>query len=396
MEFKDNNYDGEQQIITVLTERGKFIPAAEIDGKIDTLRSYAEDDLFDADAVPLIELKRKAGARTSWYWLPSGGLDHLVKTCVARKLWKQESGLVYKTFERMTSVSARLEMAGDAHARGTYILSVSSEDADVIYVSETGTPDPDRSEKMSGRQYETGADAVWFLAVDSTGKAATGPAYPWQAPIDIKPVLTSASSGVKLNVSVMPRSAKVLATFDGNPPREGKEIGEETKVPAGTEMIRLVGKVGDRYGQDLSIIVQRPKSGGGGGGEPPNLKPELQDNLPVFMNYMMESKSTPQAYEMIEAMKAANGALVKGGRIEVTGMSEQDFLAATFGDSIAMDSETIELLVKTMTGKAGTLDPTVALQVNTIRFGTGRDFKNFVDRFAIDFDKVDWSQGADV
>jgi hypothetical protein len=246
---------------------------------------------------------------------------------------------------------------------------------------------------MSGRQYETSADAVWFLAVDSTGKAATGSAYQWQAPIDIKPVLTSASSGVKLNISVMPRSAKVLATFDGSPPREGKEIGEETKVPAGTEMVRLVGKVGDRYGQDLSITVHRPKSGGG---EPPNQKPDLQDNLPVFMNYMMESKSTPQAYEMIEAMKAANGALVKGGRIEVTGMSEQDFLAATFGDSIAMDCETIETLVKTLTGKAGTLDPTVALQVNTIRFGTGRDFKNFVDRFSIDFDKVDWSQGSDL
>ena len=393
MEFKDNNYDGEQQIMTVLAERGKFIPSAEIDSKIDTLRSYAEDDLFDADAVPLVELKRKAGARTSWYWLPSGGLDHLVKTCVARKLWKQESGLIYRTFERVTSVTTRAEMVGDVHTRGTYILSVSSEDADVIYVSESGTPDPSRSEKMSGRQYETGAEAVWFLAVDSTGKAATGPAYAWQAPIEVKPVLTSASNGVKLNVSVMPRSAKVLATFDGTPPREGREIGEETKVPTGTEMIRLVGKVSDRYGQDLSVTVQRSKRSAG---DPPPLKPELQENLPVFMNYTLESKSTPQAYEMIEAMKAATGALVMGGRIEITGTSEQDFLAATFGDSISLDSETIESLVKTLTGKAGTLDPTVALQVNTIRFGTGRDFKNFVDRFAIDFDKVDWSQGPNV
>ncbi len=379
--------------MTVLAERGKFIPSAEIDSKIDTLRSYAEDDLFDADAVPLIELKRKAGARTSWYWLPSGGLEHLVKTCVARKLWKQESGLIYRTFERVTSVTARVEMVGDVHARGTYILSVSSEDADVIYVSESGAPDPSRSEKMSGRQYETGAEAVWFLAVDSTGKAATGPAYAWQAPIEVKPVLTSASTGVKLNVSVLPRSAKVLATFDGTPPREGREIGEETKVPTGTEMIRLVGKVSDRYSQDLSVTVQRSKRPAG---DSPPLKPELQENLPVFMNYTLESKSTPQAYEMIEAMKAATGALVMGGRIEITGTSEQDFLAATFGDSISLDSETIESLVKILTGKAGTLDPTVALQVNTIRFGTGRDFKNFVDRFAIDFDKVDWSQGPNV
>jgi hypothetical protein len=154
-----------------------------------------------------------------------------------------------------------------------------------------------------------------------------------------------------------------------------------------------VGKVGDRYGLDLSIVVQRSRRGGGD--QPPST-PELQDALPVFINHTVESKSTPQAYEIIEAIKAATGSLVKGGRIEVTGASEQDFLAATFGDTIALDSETIETLVKTLAAKAGTVDPTVTLQINSIRFGTGRDFKNFADKFAIDFEKANWSQGPDV
>jgi hypothetical protein len=394
MEFKDNNYDGEQQIMTVLAERGKFISSADIDKKFDTLRSYAEDDLFDADAVPVAELKRKAGARTSWYWLPPGGLDHLIKTSIARKLWREHGGLIYKTFERVTSVTGRVESGGDAHARGTYILSLSSEEADTIYMSETGVPDPARSEKVSGRQYETAAASVWFLAVDSTGKAATGLAYQWHAPIDVKPTLTSSSSGVKLTVSAMPRSAVVLATFDGSSPRGGSEISAETMIPPETEMIRLVGRVGERYGQDISIVVQRPRRGGGG--DPPPARPELQDNLPVFVNHTVESKSTPQAYEIIEAIKAATGSLVKGGRIEVIGGSEQDFLAATFGDTITLDSETIETLVKTLVGKAGTVDPTVTLQINAIQFGTGRDFKNFADKFAIDFEKANWSQGPDV
>jgi hypothetical protein len=393
MEFKDNNYDGEQQIKTVLAERGKFISSADIDKKFDTLRSYAQDDLFDADAVPVAELKRKAGARTSWYWLPPGGLDHLIKTCIARKLWREHGGLIYKAFERVTSVTARVESAGDAHARGTYILSLSSEEADTIYVSETGVPEPARSEKVSGRQYETAAASVWFLAVDSAGKAATGPAYQWHAPIDVKPTLTSSSSGVKLAVSVMPRSAVVLATFDGSPTREGREISTETSVPPGTQMIHLVGKVDERYSQEISITVQRPRRNGG---DQPPAKPELQDSLPVFVNHTVESKSTPQAYEILEAIKAATGSLVKGGRIEVIGGSEQDFLAATFGDTIALDSETIETLLRTLAGKAGTVDPTVTLQINSIRFGTGRDFKNFADKLAIDFEKANWSQGPDV
>ena len=354
MEFKENNYDGEQQIVTVLAERGKFIPSAEIDGKIDTLRSYAEDDLFDADAVPHIELKRKAGARTSWYWLPAGGLEHLVKTCVSRKLWRaRRAGLQevrpHHLRQRTPGNCRRCPCARDVHperylgGRGRHLR----------FGHRRPGPGPLRKDVWTAvlRPVQTRSG---FWRWIRPAKLQTGPAFHWQAPIDIRPVLTSASAGVKLLVSVMPRSTKVLATFDGTPPKEGREVGAETQVPAGTEMIRLVGKVGDRYGQELSVTVQRPKTTGG---DQPKSKPGLQDNQPVFVNYMIKSKSTPQAYEMIEAMKAASGAVIKGGRIEVTGTSEQDFLAATFGDSIALDSNTIETLVKTLARKAGTSDP---------------------------------------
>jgi hypothetical protein len=391
MDVKDNNYDGEQQILNVLAERGKFVPAAEMDRKFDTLRAYAEEDLFDADAVPLSELKRKAGARTSWYWLPTGGLEHLIKTCVARKIWKEEAGLIYRKFARVTSVTARVEPVGDPHARGTYILTLTSEEADTIYVSEKGVPDPSSSERASGRQFETGTTDVWFLAVDSTKKADTGPAYHWQAPIDVKPSLTSSSSGLKLNVTVMPRAAKVLATFDSGSPKSGQEIGSETKVPPKTEMIRLVGHIGERFGSEISIAL---KQGDKGGGTKP--RPELQDDMPVAVNCLVTSKSTPQAYEIIEALKAAPGAMAKGGRIEVNGSLEQDFLTLTFGDTIALGSEVLDPVVKLLAGKAGTLDPSVSVQLHSFRFATGRDFKNFADKFAIDFEKAEWSQGSDI
>jgi hypothetical protein len=98
---------------------------------------------------------------------------------------------------------------------------------------------------------------------------------------------------------------------------------------------------------------------------------------------------------MIEALKVAQGVVAMGGRIEVNGSSEQDFLTLTFGDTIALGSEVLDPVVKLLVGKAGTLDPSVSVQLHSFRFATGRDFKNFADKFAIDFEKVEWSQGPD-
>jgi hypothetical protein len=96
----------------VRTERGKFIPTGALDTKMKALREYAEEDLFDGDAVPFVEIKRKAGARVSWYWLPPGSLEYLKEKPVSQKHWKDQNGLIYKKLDRITSVMARIEQVG--------------------------------------------------------------------------------------------------------------------------------------------------------------------------------------------------------------------------------------------------------------------------------------------
>ena len=84
MEFANNNYDGEEQISAALSKAGKFLPADKFDANIEKLRLDAEDLLFPAKSVPVAELHRKAASQSRWYWLPPGGLDKLIESCVAQ------------------------------------------------------------------------------------------------------------------------------------------------------------------------------------------------------------------------------------------------------------------------------------------------------------------------
>jgi len=98
-------------------------------------------------------------------------------------------------------------------------VNLTAEDADAIYMSESGPPDPAQSARLYGRVYETGAPAVWFLG------------------------------GYTIALAASPRAAAIRVTFDGADPRTGPEIaGGEIDAPAGAVKLRTVAELGARPG----------------------------------------------------------------------------------------------------------------------------------------------------
>jgi hypothetical protein len=204
--------------------------------------------------VQRAELRRKAAAKPGWYWLPSGGLDHLIDESIRTKHWRERHGLIEKKFERITSVTVRLDGPIEAMLdKGIYRLVVVPEDADVVYFSETGTPDPTTSGKVAGRSHETSAPRVSFLPVDTRGEAKTGPAQEWLCPIKLAAHALSTSSGVKVEWTVLPRSAEVRASFDGSDPATAHIAKSPLAVPPSVTEVRLVPMLGGRSGDEVRL-----------------------------------------------------------------------------------------------------------------------------------------------
>ena len=239
MEFDRNDYSGEQQIIDTVTNRGKFIPTEKFDAQFDNVRQEAEDLLFDADAVQASSLRRNAAVRPGWFWLPRSGLDQLIRTAVQRGYWREKEGLVAKKWERRTRVTARHDdFAQDPMVTGRFQINVTPEDADIVYVSESGPPDPQTANKLDGRVYDTTAPAVWFLAVDSQGVAKTGDVCEWRAPIRVKLDVRRVFGGYKVSFAAIPRAAIIHATFDDSDPRTGPAVTAEMDAPQGSEALK--------------------------------------------------------------------------------------------------------------------------------------------------------------
>ncbi len=393
MEFDRNNYSGEQQIVDTLVKRGKLIPADKFDAEFNNLRLEAEELLFDADAVQQGSLRRNAAARPAWFWLPRGGLDDLIRKAVQSDFWREQDGLVARKWQRITRVSARQDdFAPDPIVSGRFLLQVTPEDADTVYVSEAGPPDPARAAKLDGRVYETAAPSVWLLAVDSTGEAAPGPAFEWRAPLRVKPDVRRVSNGHRVALLATPRGASIRATFDGSDPRTAPVVpGAEIDAPADAVRLRVVAELDGRFSEEQTAALATGM--GDASGWPLTPKATLRPDSPVTMTSRFEPRDTASASAALDRLAKLPGTAVRGGSVELNGgRSETDFLTLRFGAAILIPADMLAGQVEMLRAMLAAAAPTLKLRLDVIAFPSGRDFQAFCDATGQDFDRVTWDQ----
>jgi hypothetical protein len=394
MEFDGNNYSGEKQIIDTLVKRGKFIASDQFDAQFETLRLDAEEMLFDADAVQESSLRRNAAIRPGWYWLPRDGLAHLVRTAVQRGFWRANEGLVFRKWERVTRVTARQDdFASNPMTTGRFQINVTPEDADIVYVSESGPPDRTTATKLDGRVYETAAPAVWFLAVDSKGDAKTGDPCEWRAPIRVKPDVTRVSGGFRIALLATPRAAKIRASFDGSDPRTAQEVPHgEMDAPHGASRLRVVAEVDGQFSEEESASLTSGMSDSGSHVPSPP-KAALKPDAPARMTSRFEPKDTAAAFAALDRLSKIPGVKIHGGMVEANGgRSEQDFLTVRLGRDVPIHAPALNEMVKVLAQLLGAEAPTVNLRLDGIAFPSGRDLMAFCDAAGDDFDRVTWQQ----
>jgi hypothetical protein len=395
MEFDRNDYSGEQQVVETLAKRGKLIPADKFDAAFDNLRLEAEDLLFDADAVQPGSLRRNAAARPAWFWLPRGGLDDLIKKAVQRGFWREQDGQVARKWQRITRVTARQDdFAPDPFISGRFQIQVTAEDADTVFISESGLPDPSSAAKLDGRVYETAAPVVWFLAVDSSGKAETGPVFEWRAPLRVKPDVRRVSNGHRISLLAIPRAASIRATFDGSDPRTGPFVPHaEIDAPSDATRLRVVAELDGRFSEEQSAPLSISTSTNGSGGPVPIPKADLRRDSPATMTSRFEPRDTAAASAALDSLAKLTGVTIRGGSAEVNGgRSEGDYLTLRFGGSVPFSAEALAAQVELLRNALAAPAPTLKLRLDVIDFPSGRDLQDFCDKTGQDFDRVTWRQ----
>ena len=386
MEFSHNDYRGEEQIRATLTERGKFIPAAAFNDQYENLRLDAEDMLFDADAVQQSALRRKAALQPGWFWLPRTGLDSLIRLAIQRGHWREKDGLIQKRWERRAEISVRIdEFAPDAIETGHYTLAIASQDADTIYFSEQGPPDPAQSAKLSGLAYELHGPAAWFLAVDSTAKNKPSDPLEFRAPIRLRVTVESTPDGKKLTAQAVPRTATIHASFDGSDPKLAPACNSGDMIPDTATQLRVIAGLDGAWSQEEATALATGVTDG------PGPKQTLDDNKPTIWEGRYLSGSTDQAFDAMEFLRATPGVTVSGALFEMESKRiEGEMMSLRIGAPIA--GAAFDDLVKALAEKSSFETPAASLRLMRVAFAHGRDFREFARRLSLDFEREQWSQ----
>ncbi len=240
MEFKDNRYNGEDQIIKTLKEKHKY--TEEITGE--TFRQKVEARIFTQKVLQWTEIKRRSAMYAVWQWHRTDALDRLKDECIHRDIYREDGGYIDKGPFPKPATDIKIQELSRSDDTGVTKLRVTPINGDTIY-AEIGAPATTASMKLTDRDFETSEFEVSFLAVDSTGEHDTGEPITWRNRITLKSRGYQSGDDRMAELRSAPTS-EIFYTTDGSDPKlSGGVYDEPFTVSKGTRVVLAYAKHND-------------------------------------------------------------------------------------------------------------------------------------------------------
>jgi len=371
MQFKDNNYNGEEQIKTILKEKQKFSNKP-ID---DTLRRKCEERLFTRSEMRWSEIKDRAATETNWTWVHPATLDKLRADCVQKDLWRERGDYIEKGPFAKEPTSVSVTVKHESTETNKLSLRLKPIFGDKIYY-EIGAPATEASLKVDDlNNFETAELKVSFLCVDSSGAHPTGLPVEWVRDIAIKHKIQVKADGKYVDLET-PTGVKIKYTTDGSDPKNsGGYYDGEFKIPSSCSFVLVVAEHDGAFYDAHSIVV--PKNGGGDG------VPPIDKVKPLTLSRLLRSSDTSETYDQLTLLQK-HAESVKDVHLVLHKNDEQGkdagWIELTLSDKIPITVSQIETAIDSLKNSfvtSGTAS--VELELSVIHFSTGQAFYDWAN-----------------
>ena len=368
MEFRENRYDGEEQVRAALASRQKYTT----DVASETFRKKVEARLFTQRSMLWTEVERRAATAPVWQWHRPDALARLKADCIHRDLWREEGSYVNRgPFPKPATTLRIRELARDDDT-GVARLRLTPVNADTLY-AELGAPATPASRKIDGRDYETADLQVSFLAVDSTGEHETGDPVEWRNRITLKSREYAGGGERRVEIRSAP-PAPIRYTTDGSDPNvAGGAYDEPFAVPEGTRLVLAVaakdGIVSEVHRREIA--------------ETPVEQPIDRSRPAVWTpNRGIAFRTTRTAYGFTARLKK-HLASARDLRVSVETTDGGTWSELNLSDDIALSGELIEEAVEHL--RALIADGEVSIEAKHLRFETGQRFLDYVEEIKAEY-----------
>ena len=365
MEFRENHYNGEQQVREALEGKQKY--TTDIAG--DTFRNKVEARLFTQQSMPWSEVKRRAATSPIWQWHHLDALEGLKADCIHKDIWREEGSYVNKGPFPKPSTYVRIQELSRNDDTGTVKLRIHPVNGDTVHM-DRGAPATLASEKIE-RDIEISDLRASFLAVDSTGEHENGDPVEWTGRITLKSREYLDGDRRMFELRAAP-AAEIRYTTDGADPKvSGGIYHGPFDVPTGTRIVLAIAEQdGIESESHRREIAEKAVP------EPIDpIKPAIWSP-----STSIEFKDTRTSYGLIARLRKYCG---RAGGLTLNVQAEETWSELNLSEGVELDSDHIERTIEVMRGLVP--DGDVSIRAQRVRFDTGQSFQDYMADTTTDY-----------
>ena len=270
LQFRDNRYNGEEQITEALSSKRKFTT----DVTSLNFQVEAEAKLFGGQKTALWnEVMSRAAKKPEWLWHKPTALDQLKDRLVQEDTWKLNGNAVEKGPFAPPETGVVVRQTRRDEKTGKMTLRVEARHGDRVHWEVGPSVTTGSSVLDLNDDFEIDEMHLSFLCVDTTGEHNTGEVKEHFNEVTLKSAWTQDGPHWSLRLEAAPPKAVISYTTNGADPfggGGGSYDGEPVQVPAITTLVQAGAELDGRRSRILEL---KPPAQGAGPFTPDLIKP---------------------------------------------------------------------------------------------------------------------------
>jgi hypothetical protein len=316
LEFKENKFNGEEQIITCLSDSSKYEAFSKDDQFLDNLRKKCEARLFTIKELPFSQIKERAATTVAWQWYHPDQLESLRLDCIKKDKWREVNGYMVKGPFEKDPTSVVVEQTSYDEKTYEFTLKIRGIGGKVFY--DIGGDPTSASKEVMDQVLVTSEPAIRFICIDPTGERRTGDIVEFTGSVPIKYGQRTTPNGDVMTLVTNPKYV-VKYTTDGSEPKENGGIyNDEFVLPQDSRYVRVAIYYKDRLLEEKSIYVTHN----------PGAEPAIVINKSMPLAYRYHNKKrmgdTEASYKELALLSKLDGVLIKGATAEIYNKTNTD------------------------------------------------------------------------
>ena len=374
LEFKENSFKGEDQIIKALAEAEKFQDYQANDAFMEIMRNKCEQRLFTQKEMTWNQIKERAATETIWQWYHPSQFEDLRQDCLKKDKWREVGGYIEKGPFAKDPTSVVVEQISYNKQTGEFTLKVRGVHGDRIYY-DIGAEPTTASAEVTQTPFITKEPLISFICVDSntSDPHPTGSVkeFMCQAPLRYEQRQSVQGSIMELKAH---EDFEIRYTTDGSNPKEsGGVYTGEIVLPSSCRYVRTAMLYKGKVVEEKDIAIdEKPKPG----------KFKIEDSKPLQYTLRNQKKcgDTEATYSELEKLKKLNGAFIRHFTVIISEKDYPDNYMELSTASVPYDADNLQATVDLIRESAfAGKDVVVEFDYKTLLFTSGAQFKDWIE-----------------